>query len=148
EAVSFHIEGEELLIRSPFAMLGYLDAPEQTRAAREDGYFRTGDLARMRSDGRVELVGRSKDIVSRGGIKIAPLEIGNILAEPPDIAAALCAGVPDERLGETIHAVIVPRAGATLTSNALRAWMLERTERFRVPDAFHIADALPAGSTG
>jgi len=148
EAVSFRIQGEELQIRSPFAMLGYIDDPDRTRAACEDGYFRTEDLARIRSDGRVELIGRSKDIVSRGGIKISPLEIDNILAEHPDIAAALCGGVPDERLGETIHAVIVPRAGAQLSPNALRAWMLERTERFKVPDAFHIADALPTGSTG
>ena len=61
-----------------------------------------------------QLVGRAKDIISRGGNKIAPLEIDNLLAEHPDIAAALCAGVADERLGEVIHAVVVPRAGARL----------------------------------
>ncbi len=95
-----------------------------------------------------QLIGRSKDIVSRGGMKIAPLEIDNLLAEHPGVAAALCAGVPDERLGECIHAVVVPRAGATLTADALRGWLLERVEQFKVPDAFHFADALPAGSTG
>src|SRR5262249_62111789 len=142
EAVAFHIEGEELLIRSPFAMLGYLDAPEQTRAAREDGYFRTGDLARMRSDGRVELVGRSKDIVSRGGIKIAPLEIDNILAEHPDIAAALSAGVPDERLGEVIHAVVVLRPLAVLRAHALRPWVLPRTQPLKGPDGFYFTGPL------
>jgi acyl-CoA synthetase (AMP-forming)/AMP-acid ligase II len=138
----------ELQIRTPFGMLGYLDDPQLTAASSDDGYFKTGDLARLRSDGFVELVGRAKDIVSRGGMKIAPLEIDNLLAGHPDIAAALCAGVSDERLGEVIHAVVVPRAGVRLDTAALRDWMLVRTERYKVPDVFHVRDALPAGSTG
>jgi acyl-CoA synthetase (AMP-forming)/AMP-acid ligase II len=129
-------------------MLGYLDDADLTAASFADGYFKTGDLARLRPDGFVELVGRAKDIVSRGGHKIAPLEIDNLLAEHPDIAAALCAGVPDERLGEIIHAVVVPRAGAQIDAGALRDWMLARTERYKVPDVFHVRDALPAGGTG
>ena len=141
-------EGGELQVRTPFGMLGYLDNPALTESSFHDGYFATGDLARIGPDGRVRLIGRSKDIVSRGGMKIAPLEIDNLLAEHPGVAAALCAGVPDERLGECIHAVVVPRAGATLTADALRGWLLERVEQFKVPDAFHFADALPAGSTG
>jgi len=141
-------ETGELQIRTPYGMLGYLDAPGLTAESFSDGYFRTGDLARKTSGGRVQLVGRSKDIVSRGGIKIAPLEIDNLLCEHPGVAAALCAGVPDERLGEVIHAVIVCRPGTTIDADILRAWMLERTERFKVPDVFHFRDALPAGATG
>jgi acyl-CoA synthetase (AMP-forming)/AMP-acid ligase II len=138
----------ELQIRTPFGMLGYLDDPQLTETSFEDGYFKTGDLARLRPDGRVELVGRAKDIVSRGGHKIAPLEIDNLLAAHPGIAAALCAGVPDERLGEVIHAVVVPRPGARLDAATLRDWLLARTERYKVPEVFHIRDALPAGATG
>ena len=141
-------ETGELQIRTPFGMLGYLDDPELTAAAFDDGFFRTGDLARLTADGAVALIGRAKDIVSRGGNKIAPLEIDNLLAEHPDITAALCAGVPDERLGEVIHAVIVPRPGARLEASALRDWLLARTERFKVPDVFHFRDALPAGASG
>ena len=141
-------ETGELQIRTPFGMLGYFDDPELTAASFDSGYFKTGDLARLRHDGFVALVGRAKDIVSRGGIKIAPLEIDHLLAEHPDVAAALCASVPDERLGEVLHAVVVPRAGAQIDVGALREWMLARTERYKVPDVFHIRDALPAGSTG
>ena len=112
-------ETGELQIRTPFGMLGYLDNPALTEASFEDGYFKTGDLARLTADGAVALIGRAKDIISRGGNKIAPLEIDNLLAEHPDIAAALCAGVADERLGEVIHAVIVTRAGARLDANNL-----------------------------
>jgi long-chain acyl-CoA synthetase len=141
-------ETGELQIRTPFGMLGYLDNPALTEASFEDGYFKTGDLARMTMDGAVALIGRAKDIISRGGNKIAPLEIDNLLVEHPDIAAALCAGVADERLGEVIHAVIVTRAGARLDATALRDWLLARTERFKVPDVFHFCDALPSGSSG
>jgi long-chain acyl-CoA synthetase len=141
-------ETGELQIRTPFGMLGYLDDPVLTEASFDGGYFKTGDLARMTADGAVALIGRAKDIISRGGNKIAPLEIDNLLAEHPEIAAALCAGVPDERLGEVIHAVIVPRAGARLDAAALRDWLLARTERFKVPEVFHFRDALPSGSSG
>jgi long-chain acyl-CoA synthetase len=138
----------ELQIRTQFGMLGYLDDPQLTAASFDNGYFKTGDLARLRADGFVELVGRAKEIVSRGAMKIAPLEIDHLLAEHPDVAAALCAGVPDERLGEVLHAVVVPRAGAQIDVAALREWMLARTERYKVPDVFHVRDSLPAGTTG
>jgi long-chain acyl-CoA synthetase len=141
-------ETGELQIRTPFGMLGYLDDAKLSYASLDQGYFKTGDLARLTASGNVQLVGRSKDIVSRGGNKIAPLEIDNLLGEHPDIAVALCAGVPDERLGEVMHAVIVARAGARLDGAALRDWLLARTERFKVPDVFHFLDALPSGSSG
>jgi long-chain acyl-CoA synthetase len=141
-------ETGELQIRTPFGMFGYLDNPQLTAASFDGDYFRTGDLARLTAAGTVELIGRAKDIISRGGNKIAPLEIDNLLAGHPDIAAALCAGVPDERLGEVVHAVIVPRTGAVIDTAALRDWLTARTERFKVPDVFYIRDALPSGSSG
>jgi len=141
-------ETGELQIRTPFGMLGYLDNQELTNASFDGDFFRTGDLARMTPGGYVELIGRAKEIISRGGIKIAPLEIDNLLGEHPDVAAALCAGVPDERLGEIIHAVVVPRAGAQLDPAALRDWLLTRTERFKVPEVFYFRDVLPSGSSG
>ena len=159
EQVTFQLLGEdglpvpdgaqgELAIATPFGMLGYLDDPGLTAASFSDGYFRTGDLARLRRDGRVEIVGRLKDIVSRAGNKIAPAEIDALLCSHPDVAAALCAGVPDPRLGEAIHAVVVPRANAVLDPEGLRRWAAERIERYKVPDAIYVRDALPLGDTG
>jgi acyl-CoA synthetase (AMP-forming)/AMP-acid ligase II len=141
-------ETGELQIRTPFGMLGYLDGTALTEASFDAGYFKTGDLARVTADGAVALIGRAKDIISRGGNKIAPLEIDNLLAEHPAIAAALCAGVADARLGEVIHAVVVTRAGARLDAKTLRDWLLARTERFKVPDVFHFRDSLPSGASG
>ena len=141
-------ETGELQVRTPFGMFGYLDNADLTAAAFDGDYFCTGDLARMTDGGYVELIGRAKDIISRGGNKIAPLEIDNLLAEHPGIAAALCAGVPDERLGEVVHAVVVPRSGVEIDTASLRDWLMERTERFKVPDAFYIRDELPSGASG
>ena len=141
-------EAGELRIGTPFGLLGYLDNPQLTADSFDGAFFKTGDLARLRADGRVEPVGRSKDIVSRGGNKIAPLEIDNLLCEHPAVAAALCAGIPDERLGEVIHAAIVLRPGTAASADELRTWMQTRTERYKIPDAFHFCEALPAGPTG
>jgi acyl-CoA synthetase (AMP-forming)/AMP-acid ligase II len=159
EGVGFCILGEdgrrtadgiagELCIRSPYGMLGYLDNPALTASSFCDGYFRTGDLARLRADGRIEIVGRLKDIISRGANKIAPAELDALLSSHPGVAAALTAGVPDERLGEAIWAIVVPKLGAELTAETLRGWAAERIERYKVPDRIVFRDALPVGPTG
>ena len=128
-------------------MAGYLDDLTQTAAAFADGYFRTGDLATVRNDGYVQLVGRSKDVISRGGNKIAPLEIEHLFAQHQGVLAALAFGVPDDRLGESLHLMVVARDGS-LSEGDLREWAKSRLERFRTPDVFHFVEALPAGRTG
>jgi long-chain acyl-CoA synthetase len=138
----------ELSIRTPYGMLSYLDDPDLTARSFSEGYFRTGDLARLRADGCVEIVGRLKDIISRGGNKIAPAEIDAVLAAHPGVAAVLTAGIPDARLGEAICAIVVPKAGAAVTAEALRHWAADRLERYKVPDTIHFRDALPVGPTG
>jgi long-chain acyl-CoA synthetase len=138
----------ELQIRTPFVMNGYLDEPELTRAAFADGYFRTGDLARAREDGRVELAGRIKDVIIRGGANVSPLELDHLLAQHPDVAAALTAGVPDPMVGERIHALVVPRANASIGEKDLRQWVAGRIERFKWPDVYHFGRELPTGRTG
>jgi long-chain acyl-CoA synthetase len=138
----------ELEIETPFLMRGYLDAPELTAAAIRDGRLRTGDLARERAPGVVELAGRSKELISRGGNKVAPLEIDHALSQHPDITAALCVGVPDAVLGERIHALLVPRPGARLTAAEVLAFAATRLERYRLPDVLYVAPELPQGRTG
>jgi long-chain acyl-CoA synthetase len=138
----------ELEIYSPYGMLGYLDDPEMTRTSFSEGYFRSGDLARIRADNRTEIVGRANEIISRGGNKISPLQIDNLLSAHPDVAVALCTGVPDDRLGENIQAMVVLKPGAILTEPDLLTWASDKIERFKLPDAIHFCDAIPVGSTG
>jgi long-chain acyl-CoA synthetase len=138
----------ELQILTPFIMSGYLDEPDMTRGAFADGFFRTGDLARRGADGCVELAGRIKDLIVRGGAKVSPLELDCVLAQHPDVAAALTAGVPDAMMGERIHALVVPRANARLDEKGLREWIAGRIERFKWPDVYHFDTQLPTGRTG
>jgi long-chain acyl-CoA synthetase len=138
----------ELQILTPFIMNGYLDQPDLTRAAFCGGYFRTGDLARVRPDGTPELVGRSKDLIVRGGAKISPLELDGLIAQHPAVAAALTVGVADDIAGERIHALVVPRARHAIDEAELRNWVAGRLERYKRPDVYHFAAELPTGRTG
>jgi long-chain acyl-CoA synthetase len=138
----------ELQLRSMTLMAGYLDVPALTEASYQDGWFKTGDLARQLDGGRVELMGRLKELISRGGNKVTPVEIEQALCLHPDVAAAMAVGVADALLGERIHALIVPRAGSVVPLTALRQHLAACLERFKQPDAFHMADALPLGRTG
>lgn len=138
----------ELQLRTPYLMAGYLDAPALTAAALQDGWLRTGDLAVQHDDGLVALMGRSKELISRGGNKLSPVEVEQALSAHPDVAAAMAVGRPDARLGEAVHVLLVPRAGRALSVAALRGHLRPRLEKFKHPDVWHLADALPLGRTG
>jgi long-chain acyl-CoA synthetase len=138
----------ELQLRSPYLMTGYLDEPALTAAAFSDGWFRTGDLARTVGDELVELMGRSKEIISRGGNKVTPVEIEQVLCAHPDIVAAMVVGMADPVLGERIHALVVMRNGAAVEPSMLRQFLGDKLERFKQPDAYYVLDELPLGRTG
>ena len=140
-------EAGELQILTPFIMNGYLDQPELTEAAFAGEYFRTGDMARLKSDGTPELVGRNKDLIVRGGAKISPLELDGVLAQHPAIAAALTVGVADDIAGERIHVLVVPRA-EPVDEKELRRWVAARVEAYKRPDVYHFGTELPLGRTG
>ena len=138
-------EDGELLISSPFLMSGYLD--EASLAPIRDGWLATGDLASERAPGVVEIRGRKKELIYKGGAKVAPQEIEFACSGHPKVAAALAVGRPDARLGQRIHVLIVPR-GPGLTPAELRAFLAARLERYKLPDVLYFASELPAGRTG
>lgn len=158
--VAFRIVGEdgrdceigglgELRIKTPFGMTGYFDDVSATHSAFDgDGYFCTGDLGRVRADGLVELAGRKKEIISRGGIKVSPLEVESVFSRHPDVTSVLCGGVPDDRLGETVHLLVVNREGARVDKQALLTWASARLERQKLPNDIHFVHELPLGRTG
>jgi long-chain acyl-CoA synthetase len=96
----------------------------------------------------VELVGRSKDLIIRGGTKISPLELDELLGSHPAVAAALTVGIPDPIMGERIHALVVLRGDEEVDEHALRQWVSERVEKFKRPDVYHFESNLPTGRTG
>ena len=138
-------EDGELWISSPFLMNGYLD--EHGIDPIVDGWLATGDLAGERDPGVVELGGRKKELIYRGGSKIAPLEIEFACTAHPKVAAALAVGRSDERLGQRIHALIVPREPG-LDAAELRSFLAQRLDRYKQPDVLYFAAELPAGRTG
>ena len=117
----------ELRIRSPWAMAGYLDDPGRTAEAFDaDGFFRTGDLVSYRPDGRPVLVGRASDMINKGGLKVAPREVEDVLAAHPAVAAVLVTGIPDPDTGEAVVAAVVARSGMEIDPASLRGWVAER----------------------
>lgn len=143
-------EGEpgELQILTRFIMNGYLDEPALTQQAFHGDYFRTGDIARSRGDGVVELVGRAKELISRAANKISPLEIEQVFLRHPAVAEAMVTGIPDPLVGERIHILIVARHGAAPSEDELRRFASQWLEKFKMPDVFHFGSALPLGRTG
>lgn len=123
----------ELQVRGPELFLGYLDSTLNAAAFTPDGWFRTGDLAHIDADGFVEIVGRQKDIIIRGGENISAAEVEAALYACPDVAEVAVFGVADERLGEVPIAVLFAREGSDLDEERLRAFLADRLAAFKVP---------------
>jgi long-chain acyl-CoA synthetase len=140
----------ELLLRGQCLVRGYWGNPDATRAAfTEDGWFRTGDLARVDADGRVSVVDRLTDMVIRGGENVYCVEVEGVLHEHPDVVDAAVFGVPHALLGEEVVAVVRLRGGADVGPEALRAHVGARLAGFKVPARILVRDAeLPRNPTG
>ncbi|MGB5813006.1 MAG: AMP-binding protein [Polyangiales bacterium] len=136
----------EVLIRGQNVMAGYLDDPAATAEATRDGWLHTGDVGFVDSAGRLTLVGRSKDLILRGGHSIYPFEVEDALGAHPDIQEAAVVGVPDDYYGEEIVAVVVSEGPPS--PEALDAWMRERLAPIKVPRAYAFVDTLPQGLSG
>ncbi len=136
----------ELEIRSS-AALPPADAAMEGRVT-DDGWLRTGDLARIDDDGFVWIEGRVSAMINRGGLKVFPDEVEERLRAHDAIVDVAVAGVPDERLGEVPWAYIVPTAGRTIDAEALRAWCRERMAPYKIPVGVTLVDALPRNEIG
>jgi acyl-CoA synthetase (AMP-forming)/AMP-acid ligase II/aryl carrier-like protein len=138
----------EVVIRGGTVTPGYQKNPAANDAAFVDGWFRTGDQGYLDEDGYLYLTGRLKELINRGGEKIAPREVDEALLAHPDVAEAVAFGVPDPALGEDVAAAVVIRAGQTVDELALRMFAATRLADFKVPRQIAILDAIPKGATG
>ncbi|GGU02336.1 class I adenylate-forming enzyme family protein [Actinomadura citrea] len=123
----------ELLIKGPNVIKGYWNKPDATAAAFVDGWFHSGDLARLDADGFVYIVDRAKDMLIRGGENIYCAEVESALYEHPAVADCAVIGVPHQVLGEEVGAVVVPRPGAAVSGRELREFLAGRIAAFKVP---------------
>jgi acyl-CoA synthetase (AMP-forming)/AMP-acid ligase II len=123
---------------------GYTDPDETAKAFTEDGWFRTGDLGRLRATGHIEVVGRLKDLIIRKGENIAPQEIEELLAQHPAVTEVAVLGLPDADRGERVCAVVVPAAGAAPTLAELTAWLTDAgLMAQKLPEQLELVDSLP-----
>ncbi|XP_068632529.1 medium-chain acyl-CoA ligase ACSF2, mitochondrial [Battus philenor] len=148
ETVPFGSAGE-LMVRGYNNMIGYWDEPEKTNnTLAQDGWLSTGDKFTISPDGYGKVVGRIKDIIVRGGENIAPKEIEDLLNTHPDIIESQVVGVPDERLGEDLCAVIRTRDGVSIALDDINKHCSGRLAKFKIPRILKIIDKFPKTESG
>jgi fatty-acyl-CoA synthase len=138
----------ELCVRGHCVMAGYYNNPEATaRVLDAEGWLHTGDLARRRDDGNYRIVGRSKELIIRGGENIYPPEIEEFLHHHPAVAEVAVVGLPDAKYGEVVAAWIVPRTGAEITPQAIRDYCRDQIAHYKIPHYIEIVEHLPRTAT-
>ena len=143
-------EGEigEIAIRGPNVMKGYWNKPEATAEAMRDGWFRTGDMAKVDPDGYYYIVDRKKDLIIRGVYNVYPREIEEVLHEHPAVAEVAVIGMPHPHLGEEVAAAAALKPGASAEPEELRAYARDRVATYKYPRHVWLVESLPKGPTG
>jgi oxalate---CoA ligase len=138
----------EIVIRGPNVTAGYENNDKANAEAFSGGWFRTGDQGTLDAEGYLSLTGRLKEIINRGGEKVSPREVDEILMDHPAVAQVVCFGMPHAKLGEEVAAVVVLREGAAATERELQAFVSGRAAEFKVPKKILFMDEIPKGATG
>jgi acyl-CoA synthetase (AMP-forming)/AMP-acid ligase II len=141
-------ETGEIVIRGPNVTAGYEANPQANAEAFSHGWFRTGDQGMLDGDGYVSITGRLKEIINRGGEKVSPREVDEILMDHPAVAQVVCFGMPHAKLGEEVAACVVLREGAAATERELQAFVARRAAEYKVPKKILFKDEIPKGATG
>ncbi|WP_328500764.1 o-succinylbenzoate--CoA ligase [Streptomyces sp. NBC_00457] len=141
-------ETGEIVVRGPNVMAGYWGLAEETAGSFADGWFRSGDAARVDEDGYVFIVDRIKDMIISGGENIYPAEIEDLLLAHPDIVECAVIGVPDDKWGEVPRAVVVPREDVSVDPDEILASLSGRLAKYKIPKSVVLADELPRTASG
>jgi len=138
----------EVVVKSGFVMNGYWERPEETAKVIRDGWYWTGDAGRLDENGFLYVVDRIKDMIISGGENIYPAEIENVLAAHPDIIESAVIGIPDERWGEAVKAVVVKRPDSSLETDDVTQFLDGRIASFKMPKEVEFAPFLPRNASG
>jgi acyl-CoA synthetase (AMP-forming)/AMP-acid ligase II len=138
----------EVVIKGGNVTLGYENNPEANESSYTDGWFRTGDQGYQDGDGYLFLTGRLKEIINRGGEKVSPREVDEVLLQHPAVAQAVAFAVPHERLGEEVAAAVVLVDGASADERELREHASKQLADFKTPKRIIILEDIPKGATG
>ena len=141
-------ETGEIVIRGPNVTAGYENNPKANAEAFTNGWFRTGDQGVIDAEGYISITGRLKEIINRGGEKISPREVDEVLMDHPAVAQVVCFGMPHPKLGEEVAAAVVLREGLQATERELQAFVGEHLADFKVPRKILFMPEIPKGATG
>ncbi len=139
----------EVCVKGPNVMKGYWNRPDATAAAIDpEGWFHTGDIGYLDADGFLFIADRVKDMVITGGENVYPAEVESVLYEHPAVSEVAVIGLPDERWGEAVVAVVAPKPGESVSLDELRDFGSSSLARFKLPTRLHLVDALPRNPAG
>lgn len=139
----------EICIKGENVTSGYLNNPEANKTAfTKSGYFRTGDQGKLDEDGYVVITGRIKELINKGGEKISPIELDNVLTRHPAVSEAVSFAVPDEMYGQEVAVAVVLKTGQKVEAEELKKWVSEKLAKFKVPKKVYFTDVMPKTATG
>jgi long-chain acyl-CoA synthetase len=138
----------EIVIKGPNVMKGYWRKDDETEKAIKDGWFHTGDMAKVDEEGYFFIVDRKKEMILRGGYNVYPREIEEVLYEHPAIAEVAVVGVPDDKMGEEVGAAVVLKKGEDASADDIKAYVKEQVASYKYPRKIWFVDELPKGPTG
>ncbi|KAF4120026.1 oxalate---CoA ligase [Geosmithia morbida] len=140
----------EICVRGENVTSGYLNNDAANASSfTPEGFFRTGDQGRLDEDGYVIITGRIKELINKGGEKISPIELDNVLSRHPGVAEAVSFAIPDDMYGQDIGVAVVPKAGGDrVTADELKGWVAEKLVKFKVPKKVYFTDVMPKTATG
>jgi len=138
----------EIAVRGPGCMLGYWNRPEETSQTLVDGWVRTGDVGRLDSEGYLYIEDRCKDMIISGGENVYSIEVESVVTAHPEVTGCAVIGIPDEKWGERVHAVITTISGKNLDVDDLRAFCKNKIAAYKCPTSVEVVDALPLSAAG
>ena len=138
----------EVLARSNVVLEGYWEQPEETEAALRDGWFHTGDGGVIGDDGYLTIQDRKKDVIITGGENVSSIEVEDVIFSHPDVAEVAVIGVPSDKWGETIKALVVKTEGSELTEQELIDYCKSKVARFKAPSSVEFREELARTATG
>ncbi|CBX92227.1 hypothetical protein LEMA_P049330.1 [Plenodomus lingam JN3] len=139
----------EICIRGENVTKGYLNHPSANESSfTKEGFFRTGDQGKLDEDGYVIITGRIKELINKGGEKISPIELDNVIAQHPAVSEAVSFAIEDEMYGQDVGLAVVIKEGHKLTADELKTWLADRVARFKLPKKIYFTDMMPKTATG